>query len=192
MRKLIYFSMISLDGFIARPNGDLDWVIVDEEVHKYVNRQQAALGAYLYGRRMYELMADFWPTADEDPSAPQYIAEFAGIWREMPKVVFSRTLEHVDWNARLVQGDAAEEIGKLKAEPGRPLEVGGADLAGTVMQLDLVDEYHLFVNPVILGTGIRPFPSVDRSTNLTLVETRSFTSGVVFLRYERAGAGQGV
>lgn len=186
MRKLVYFSMVSLDGFVARPNGDLDWVMVDEEVHTFVNERQAELGGYLYGRRMYELMADYWPTADQDPSAPGYITEFSRIWKKMPKVVFSRTLEHVAWNSRLVKGDVGEEIARLKAEPGKHLEVGGAELAGTVMRLGLVDEYELFVNPVVLGSGIRAFPSLDHSTDLKLVETRTFGSGVVFLRYERS------
>src|SRR5512144_1980453 len=137
MRKLIYFSMVSLDGFIARADGALDWVIIDEELHKYVNDQQRELGAYLYGRRMYELMADFWPTGDADPSAPDYVAAFARIWREMPKIVFSKTLDDVGWNSSLVRGDVSGQIGRLKAEPGKDLEVGGAWLTGSLMQLGL-------------------------------------------------------
>ncbi len=192
MRKLIYFSMVSLDGFIARPNGDLDWVIIDEELHRYVNEQQAALGAYLYGRRMYDLMAAYWPRLDGDPSAPGYIADFAAIWKRMPKVVFSQTLERVEWNARLVRGHPAEEIAKLKAEPGNDLEVGGAALAGTLIGHGLVDEYQLFVNPVVLGSGIRLFPPLERTIDLQLLDTRSFSSGVIYLRYGRASEGQHV
>ncbi len=192
MRKLIYFSMVSLDGFIARTNGDLDWVIIDEELHRFVNDQQKALGAYLYGRRMYDLMSAAWPPLDSDPSAPDYIQEFSRIWKQMPKVVFSKTLERVEWNAKLVRGDVAAEIKSLEAEPGGPLEVGGAGLAATIMRLGLIDEYQIFLNPVVLGNGIRLFPPLDRSTPLRLAETRAFGSGVVFLRYERVGEGQGV
>ncbi len=192
MRKLIYFSMVSLDGFIARPNGDLDWVFIDEELHRYVNEQQRMLGAYLYGRRMYDLMAADWPRLAGDPSAPGYIAEFAAIWKRMPKVVFSQTLERVEWNARLVRGHPAEEVAKLKAEPGNDLEVGGAGLAGTLIGRGLVDEYQLFVNPVVLGSGIRLFPPLERTIDLQLLDTRSFGSGVIYLRYGRAGEGQHV
>lgn len=192
MRKVIYFAMVSLDGFIARPNGDLDWVIVDEELHRYINDQQEALGTFLYGRRMYDLMAAAWPPVDEDPSAPDYMAEFSRIWKKMPKVVFSHSLERVEWNSRLVRGDAAEEVARLKGEPGKDLEVGGADLAGSLIKLGLVDEYQLFVNPVVLGRGTPLFPAMDRTIDLKLVEARRFGSGVVFLRYERADEAQHV
>ncbi len=186
MRKVIYFAMMSLDGFVARPDGDLDWVIVDEELHRYINDQQERLGGYLYGRRMYDLMAAAWPPLGDDPSAPDYIADFARIWKRMPKVVFSKTLEQVQWNARLERGDAAEQVAKLKAEPGKDLEVGGVALARSLIARGLVDEYQLFLNPVLLGSGLRPFPALDRSLYLKLVETRQFHSGVVFLHYSRA------
>ncbi len=101
MRKPIYFAMISLDGYIARPDGSLDWVIADEQLHRFINDRQAALGGYVYGRRMYELMAAAWPPLDEDPTAPDYIADFARLWQAKPKIVFSQSLQHVEWNARL-------------------------------------------------------------------------------------------
>src|SRR5512135_3139276 len=126
MRKVLYFAMVSLDGFIAGPNGELDWVIVDEELHKYLNDQQSQIGAYLYGRRMYEMMAAAWPPVGADPSAPDFMVEFARIWQQMPKIVFSKTLDHVEWKSTMVRGDVAEEIGKLRAAPGKDLEVGGA------------------------------------------------------------------
>jgi dihydrofolate reductase len=186
MRKVIYGMMVSLDGFVETPDREIDWIVIDEELHKYVNDQESAVGAYLYGRRMYQLMADFWPTADEDPSAPEYIVEYARIWKKMPKVVFSKTLEHVEWNARLVREHVAEEILRLKEQPGKDLQVGGADLAATVMRLGLIDEYQLYVQPVLLGAGRRMFPEIDGRINLRLVETRTFGSGVVLLRYVRA------
>jgi dihydrofolate reductase len=185
-RKLIYSMMVSLDGFVETPDHDLDWVIVDEELHKFVNDQQEAIGAYLNGRRMYELMAEYWPTADADPSNPAVIIEFSQIWKKMPKVVFSKTLDKVEWNARLVKGNFAEEVKKLKAQPGKNLSVGGAHLAAACVRLGLVDEYQLFVNPIILGKGTPMFPSLDDKIDLELVETRTFGSGVVLLRYQRA------
>jgi dihydrofolate reductase len=190
MRKVIYSMMVSLDGFIEGPNRELDWHIIDEELHTYINDQQSATGAYLYGRRMYENMTAYWPTADTDPSNPAYVLEFARIWKNMPKIVFSKTLERVEGNARLVREDAAEEVGKLKEEPGKDLSVGGAGLASTLVQHDLIDEYQLFVQPVILGRGTPFFPMLDRPIELRLVETRTFGSGVIYLRYRRADEGQ--
>jgi dihydrofolate reductase len=185
VRKLIYSMMVSLDGFIARPNGELDWVVIDEELHTFVNDQVREHGAALYGRRLWEVMAAYWPTADQNATAPKYEVEFARIWQAMPKVVFSRTLDQVEGNARLVATDAGEEIARLKREAGPDLEIGGAELAGTAMRLGLVDEVGLFVNPVVLGAGKPMFPDAELA-GLRLLETRTFGSGVVYLRYERA------
>jgi dihydrofolate reductase len=188
-RKLIYSMMVSLDGFVETPKREIDWVIIDEELHQFVNDQQRDIGTYLNGRRMYELMAEYWPTADEDPSNPAVIIEFSQIWKKMPKVVFSKTLDKVEWNARLVKGDFAEEVKKLKAQPGKDLSIGGARLAAECIRLGFVDEYQLFVNPIILGSGTPMFPPLDNKIALELVETRTFGSGVVLLRYQRAMKG---
>jgi dihydrofolate reductase len=141
-------------------------------------------GANLYGRRLYEAMIP-WETADEKPSAPEQELEFARIWKDTPKIVFSKTLEKVEGNARLVRDGAAEEVARLKAEPGKDLVVAGAGLASTFMKLDLIDEYRLFVSPVILGGGTPYFPALDERINLELVETRTFGSRVVYVRYLR-------
>jgi dihydrofolate reductase len=130
-------------------------------------------------------MAGFWPTAHTDPSAPDYIIEYAHIWQNIPMIVFSRTLEDVGENARLVRGNIAEEVKKLKAQPGKAMVVGGASLAASFMQLDLIDEYHLLIHPVVLGGGKPMFGAADVKINLQLVETRRFESGVVLLRYRR-------
>jgi dihydrofolate reductase len=185
MGKLIYSMMVSLDGYVETRDRELDWAIVDEEVHRFANAQTRGLGAILYGRRLYELMAGFWPTADESPGAPEHVAEFARIWRDKPKVVYSTTLETVAWKSRLVREVVLEEVEALKREFG-DLEVGGPTLAATFIRLGLVDEYGLYVNPVVLGGGRPFFPAgVDRA-HLRLVESRTFSSGVAFLRYERA------
>jgi dihydrofolate reductase len=180
MRKLIYSMGVSLDGFIAGPGGEIDWGAPDEELHRFHNQQTREIGAHLLGRRLYEVMT-YWETADEKPSSPEH--EFARIWKELPKIVCSKTLEKVEGNARLVRDGVPEEVAKLKEEPGKDLAVGGADLASTLMKLGLVDEYRLFVSPVVLGGGTPYFPALDERINLELVETRTFGSRVVYLRY---------
>src|SRR5881296_2464052 len=129
MRKIILMMSASLDGFIERPDRELDWHMVDDELHRHFNEQLSAMGAFLNGRVTYELMADFWPTADKDPSSTRPMVEFAGIWRDMPKIVFSKTLMHADWNTTVVRDVVPEEIMKLKAQTGGDLALGGADLA---------------------------------------------------------------
>jgi dihydrofolate reductase len=182
MRKLIYSFGVSLDGFIAGPDGGFDWAKPDDELHRFHNEQARELGAHLYGRRLYETMV-VWETVDEDPSAPEHMLEFAGIWKATPKIVFSTTLERVEGNARLVRDGAGEEVARLKEEPGGDLAVGGAGLASTFIKLGLVDEYRLFVNPVVVGGGTPFFPSLDERIDLELVETRTFGSRVVYVRY---------
>ncbi len=184
MRKLIYSMGVSLDGFISGPDGDIDWSAPDEELHRFHNQQARETGAHLYGRRLYEVMR-YWETADEQPSAPEHELEFARIWKDTPKIVivFSKTLEKVEGNARLVGDRAAEEVAKLKEQPGKDLAVGGAGLASTFIKLGLVDEYQLFGSPVVLGGGTPYFPALDERINLELVETQTFGSRVVYVRY---------
>ena len=184
-RKLIYSMGVSLDGFIAGPGGDLKWSAPDEELHRFHNEEMRKTGANLYGRRLYEVMT-YWETAEEDPSISDYEREFARIWKETPKIVFSKTLEKVEGNYRLVRDDVAEEVAKLKEQPGKDLAVGGAGLASTFIKLGLVDEYRMFVRPVVLGGGTPYFPALDERIDLELVETRTFGSRVVYLRYRRA------
>jgi dihydrofolate reductase len=178
MRKLIYSMGVSLDGFIAAPDGEIDWSAPDEELHRFHNQQARETGAHLYGRRLYEVMR-YWETAEENPSAPEHELEFARIWKDTPKIVFSKTLEKVEGNAKLVGDNVAEEVARLKEEPGNDLAVGGAGLASSFIKLGLIDEYRLFVSPVVLGGGTPYFPALDERINLELVETRTFGSRVV-------------
>jgi dihydrofolate reductase len=184
MRKVIYSMGVSLDGFIAGPTGEIDWGAPDEELHRFHNQQTREIGTHLCGRRLYEVMT-YWETADENPSAPEHVLEFARIWKALPKIVFSKTLEKVEGNTRLVRGGVAEEVAKLKDEPGKDLAVGGAGLASTFIKLGLIDEYRLFVSPVVLGGGTPYFPALDERIDLELVETRTFGSRVVYVRYQR-------
>jgi dihydrofolate reductase len=129
-------------------------------------------------------MSSHWPTGDQQPNAAPVEIEFARLWRETPKVVFSSKDIEVGWNTRLVTGDAVEEITRLKAEDGAPLAIGGATLAGAAMRAGLIDEYDVMVRPVIVGGGTPFFSAVDSWVNLSLVESRSFPGGTVLLRYE--------
>lgn len=184
MRKVILSLSISVDGFIEGPERQIDWHLVDEELHSYFNARLAPMGAFLQGRVTYELMTDFWPTADADPSASAAVVEFARIWREMPKIVYSTTLERADSTTTIQREVVLEEIQALKAQPGGDLALGGADLAAAFRRLDLIDEYHLYVHPVLVGRGKPLFADSDAITDLKLVETKTFGNGVVLLRYE--------
>src|SRR5439155_3633592 len=184
MRKVIYSMGVSLDGFIAGPDGEIVWSAPDEELHRFHNEQTREIGAHLCGRRLYEEMV-YWETADEKRSATEVELEFAGIWKKLPKIVFSKTLEKVEGNARLVRDGVAEEVAKLKDQPGKDLAVGGAGLASALIKLDLVDEYRLFVSPVVLGGGTPYFPLLEERIDLELGETRTFGARVVYVRYRR-------
>jgi dihydrofolate reductase len=185
MRKVILMMSVSLDGFFEGPDHELDWQVIDDELHTHFNEELAAMSAFLDGRVTYELMAAYWPTADADPSASRPMAEFARIWRDMPKVVYSRTLQTAGWNTSVVRDVVREQVLELKARPGGDMVLGGANLAATFMRHDLVDEYRLYVHPVVLGRGRPLFPESEARIGLRLAETRTFRSGVVLLRYVR-------
>jgi len=185
MRKVVLWISVSIDGFFEGPDRDISWHLVDDEFHSHANSVLRTMGAFLEGRVTYELMEGYWPTADADPDAPAPVREFAGIWRDMPKIVFSRTLEHAGSNATIRRDVVAEEIRALTAEPGGDLTVGGADLAATFRRLDLIDEYRLYVHPVLLGRGNPLFRDADVRSSLKLIESRTFGNGVVLLRYGR-------
>ncbi|WP_370949725.1 dihydrofolate reductase family protein [Amycolatopsis sp. cg5] len=185
MRKIILQMSVSVDGFFEGARRELDWHHVDDDLHRHFNTELGAMGAFLDGRRTYELMAAYWPTADRDPSATEPVAEFARIWRKMPKIVFSRTLHRADWNTTVAREVVVDDIMDLKSRPGGDLALGGADLAATFRELGLIDEYRIYVHPVVLGQG-KPLFSGHR-LDLDLVETRPFSNGVVLLRYQRPG-----
>jgi dihydrofolate reductase len=188
MRKIVLMMSMSLDGFVEGPGREIDWHRIDDETHRHFNDEARRMGGFLNGRVMYELMAGFWPTADADPANAGPVAEFAGIWRDMPKIVYSRTLEHADWNTTIVRDVVVEEVMALKAQPGGDLSVGGADLAAEFRRHGLIDEYRVYVHPVLIGRGKPLFQETDILTDLRLVESRVFGNGVVLLRYERADA----
>ncbi|MDH6452599.1 MULTISPECIES: dihydrofolate reductase family protein [unclassified Streptomyces] len=184
MRKIVLMMGMSLDGYIEGPDRDISWHRVDEELHTHMNATIGAMGGLLHGRVVYELMAAYWPTADADPDAPASVREFAPIWRDLPKVVYSRTLTKVDWNSTLVREVVPEEVRALKAQPGGDLALGGVELGTSFLRLGLVDELRIYVHPVLVGRGKPLFPPADTLTSLRLVESHTFGNGVVLLRYE--------
>ena len=185
MSKVVVSMSLSVDGFMEGPDRDISWHMVDEELHTDFNQYLETASAFLEGRVTHELMAGFWPTADEDPSNPAPVREFAAIWREKPKYVFSKTLDTTDWNTTVVRDVVPEQIRELKSEPGGDLSLGGADLAASFMRLDLIDEYRLYIHPVVIGAGKRLFPP-DVQFSLRLGELRRFGNGVVLLHYATA------
>ncbi|MFW0796948.1 dihydrofolate reductase family protein [Gordonia sp. CPCC 205515] len=184
MRKLTFAMSVSVDGYVAAPGDDLSWGTSNDELFQFWSDRVGATDLALYGRRLWEGMSSHWPTADQQPGATPAHIEFAGRWRDMPKVVFSSSNIPVDWNTRLVTSDAITEITRLKADEGGPLDIGGATLAGAAMRAGLIDEYTLVTHPVLVGDGIPFFTALDNWVNLRLVETRTFPGGVLLTRYE--------
>ena len=186
MRSVTYSMGVSLDGYISGPDGDFEWTAPDRELFGFVTDQARELAAHLMGRRLYETML-YWETAEGDPSLDDDGRAWAAIWKPLPKVVFSTTLSAVEGNARLAAGTLAEEIERLRAEPGvGDIGIGGATLAGEAARLGLIDEYRARVYPVLVGGGVPFFPQDQHRVDLELVETRTFGSGVVYLRYRVA------
>ena len=183
MGSVVYSMTVSLDGFIAGPDGAIDWSEPDAELFEFHTQRLRETGTQLCGRRLYETML-YWETAEEGSLPPGH-AEFARLWKALPKVVFSTGLESVTGNCRLLRGGVAEEVSRLKREPGRDIAGGGAGLAGACMQHGLIDEWELFVAPVLLGGGTPYFLALDRRVSMEPVETRVFPSRVVHLRYRR-------
>jgi dihydrofolate reductase len=186
MRSVTYSMGVSLDGYIVGPDGGFDWTEPDKEVFRFWIDEIRGVGVHLMGRKLYETML-YWETADQNASLDDAELEWAALWNPLPKVVFSTTLSAVQGNARLVSGGLAEEIERLRAEPGEgDIAIGGATLAAEAAALDLIDEYQAMVHPVLVGGGIPFFPQRERRVDLELVETRTYNSKFVYLRYRVA------
>jgi dihydrofolate reductase len=183
MRKVTYSMGVSLDGYIVGPDGGFQWTPPDDGLFQFAIDQIREVDVHLMGRRLYEAML-YWETADQDPTLDDSKREWIALWNPLPKVVFSNTLSSVEGNARLASGGVAEEIERLRAEPGEGgIAIGGATLAAEVAALDLIDEYRAKVHPVLVGGGIPFFPQAGRQVDLELVESRVFGSGVIYLRH---------
>jgi dihydrofolate reductase len=180
VRKVIVSNVASLDGFFETPDKKLDFVVLDEEFFDYAKAMLRAADTLLFGRATYQHMANHWPSAPAD--------EIADKMNSLPKVVFSRTLQTVEWkNSRLVKGNAAEEVSRLKQLPGKDMVVlGSATIASSLLQVGLVDEYRVILQPVLLGSGTPLFKDVTKRIQLKLISAKAFGSGVVLLSYQRA------
>ena len=186
MRSVTYSMGMSLDGYIVGPDGGFDWTGPSEDVFRFWIDEIRGVGVHLMGRRLYETML-YWETAEQEQSLDDAELEWAALWKPLPKVVFSTTLSAVEGSARLATGGLAEEIERLRAEPGEgEIAIGGATLAAEAAALGLIDEYRAMVYPVLVGGGIPYFPRRERRVDLELVETRTFGSKVVYLRYRVA------
>jgi dihydrofolate reductase len=182
MARLIYSAIASLDGYVADEDGNFDWAAPDEEVHAFVNELERPVGTYLYGRRMYEVMAG-WETAYASPDQPSATRDFGEIWRAADKIVYSRTLEAASSaRTRIERAFDPDAIRQLKARAARDITVGGPELAAQAIEAGLVDELHLFLTPVVVGAGTRALPDGLR-LELELLDERRFGSGVVQLHY---------
>jgi dihydrofolate reductase len=188
MRKLVLLMHVSLDGFAADANRGLEWISYDSELQQYADGIVATVGSPVYGRVTYELMAGYWPTVLNNPNASEHSKAHAQWVDKAPKIVFSRTMKKADWNNTVViNNNIAEEINKLKQQPGKDLVIfGSPGLSHSFMELDLIDEYQLTLNPVLLGNGIPVYQDIKNKTNLELVKATTLKSGVVGLHYVRA------
>jgi dihydrofolate reductase len=185
MRKIVFSLAVSLDGFFEGPNHEIDWSLVDDELLAHMNDQFRDASAFLTGRITHELMLRTWPAVAADPDATPLMADFASIWVPKPKYVFSRTIDHTEANATVRPEVVAEEIRELQRQPGGDMVVGGPELARTFRELDLIDEYWVYVHPVLIGRGRPMFQPTDARSSLSLASVRTFGNGVVRMGYAR-------
>ena len=185
MRKVILLEHITLDGFAAGPQGEMNWIHVDDEMFELVGELTDTADTALYGRVTYQMMERYWPTAGDQPGASKHDIQHSNWVNKATKIVFSRTIKETSWNnTRIISERIGEEINRLKTQPGKNmLMIGSPGTAQTFMQLNLIDEYWLYINPVILGKGIRLFNNIQDQKNLKLLESKTFNAGVIGLHY---------
>lgn len=184
MRKIIVSNLVSLDGFMAGPDGNIEWFvnITDKEFEDYAVNLMNSVDTMLFGRVTYQLMESYWPIATEDKEDPRIIDAM----NNFPKIVFSKTLADVSWkNSKLIEGNLVEEILKLKQQPGKDIVVyGSGSIVSILTQEGLIDDYRIFIVPVILGSGKSQFENLKKRKNLKLLDTRTFKSGLILLHYQ--------
>ena len=182
MAKLIYSAITSLDGYVANVDGNFEWAVPDEEVHTFINDLERPVGTYLYGRRMYEVMVGGWSGRVCALSQP-FMLDFAQIWQAAEKIVYSKTLEAVSSARTRIERDFdPEAIRQMKARAGRDISMGGPELAAQAIKAGLVDQWHLFVTPIVVGGGKQSLPNNVRLM-LELIDERRFEGGMVYLQF---------
>jgi dihydrofolate reductase len=187
MRKIVLFIHTSLDGFVAGPDGKIDWIIVDNEIFDYAGNRTNEADTALYGRVTYEMMESYWPTAADKPNASKHDIQHSTWYNKVPKVILSKTMRGVNLsNTTIISDNVANEIAKLKQQDGKEIVIFGSPSIGhLLMQENLIDDYWFFVNPILLGEGIPLFKNIQHKTRLKIVTSNAFTSGVVCLHYEK-------
>ncbi|HTN61318.1 MAG TPA: dihydrofolate reductase family protein [Devosia sp.] len=183
MRKLIYPMSISVDGYIADRNGQFDWAAPNADLHQHWNDHELTIDTLLHGGRMWAMMADYWPVADQDPKASKVERDFSGYWKRAKHVVFSRRLTEVGYGATLIRDNPVEAVRALKAQEGKDMEVGGPGIASVFIASGLIDEFWLYLHPVAVGSGKPYFQHLQGQLDLTLIGTQPFSDGVIQLRY---------
>lgn len=188
MRKIIALEHVSLDGYLADVRGEMDWIRIDDEMWDYVAALTANADAVIFGRKTYQMMVEYWPTAGERPGATPHDIDYSQWVNQATKIVVSRTLEEAPWgawgNVHIVKDNLGEEFRRLKGQPGKNMNlIGSGELFHDLVSLGLVDEYQLHINPVVLGGGKPLFPELDARIDLELVELKTFPSGVAACRY---------
>jgi len=183
MRKIIFAINITIDGFADHTAG-----IADEELHDFFTNYLKTMGVVLFGRKTYEMMSSYWPDAEKDPKSTKSEIEFANVFNQIPKVVFSKTLSRVNWNnTELNKGDLIEEVRKMKEKEGKDISAGSLSIASQLLKQNLIDEFWFLIHPVILGKGVHLFTGLDSRSDLKLVDKKVFSSGVVALHYRYKG-----
>jgi dihydrofolate reductase len=188
MRRLVVFMHTTLDGFVAGPNGEMDWIKVDSEIFEYAGQQTDMADTALYGRVTYQMMEAYWPTAGDQPNATKHDIQHSNWYNSVTKVVVSKTLQqHNLLNTKIISDNIADEIKKIKEQPGKNiLMFGSPSVAHVLIQHNLIDDYWLLVNPILLGEGIPLFTNTEARINLKLEKNNVFTSGVIVLHYEKS------
>jgi dihydrofolate reductase len=183
MRKVLYGLNVSLDGFYEDINGSIQWTVPDDEVFSHFVELEKEVEVHLYGRKLYETMT-YWKTPDKTWGVAEQ--DYAKYWNRKPNVVFSKTLESVGPHDRLVRDHIAEAVNELKKGPGKYMVVGGGEIASTFINLGLIDEYRVYIRPIVLGKGKPMFQSLTQNLALKFIDSKTFASGVVLLRYQNA------
>jgi dihydrofolate reductase len=186
MRKVILLMHVSLDGFVAGPNGELDWIFFDKEMEVHGKHVSDNVDTAIYGRVTYQMMASFWPTVPSNPNSSQHELEHADWVEHVSKIVISESLDKAEWNnTTLIKDNIADEISKLKQQPGKDMMIFGSPrLSHNLMQLGLIDEFQLTLNPIVLGSGIPLFKDIKEKFKLKLLSSKPFDSGVIALHYQ--------
>ncbi|WP_166677977.1 dihydrofolate reductase family protein [Kribbella kalugense] len=182
--RIVVSVQVSLDGRTAGSGGELDWFVVQDELHEHFVTEHSKAGMFLYGRRTYEGMAGYWPTADEDPANDQWLVKYSKLWKSMPKAVFSKTMQYAEWDTTVLP-DLESLAGPRERTSGDLYLVGSGEVITEFARHDLIDEYQLYVHPVALGAGPSLLEDISKRQGLTLADTQTFDHAVVKLTYRR-------